>query len=181
MPPKKARTSPVWSDVKAKLAAVDRAGLLGLLQDLYAADKNNRTFLHSRLGVGADPLAVYKKAIESAVSFDWNKPVRLTEARKAIADYRKAIGKPDGMLELQTFFCERAMAFSMEFGFMDDAYASAIATQFAGAAGMLKVVLPPVRDEYVARLAAVVDLAGNVGYGLDSELGDLLAEAGFEV
>ena len=83
------------------------------------------------------------------------------------------------MLELQTFFCERAMAFSMEFGFMDDAYANAIATQFAGAAGMLKEVLPPARDEYVARLAAVVDLAGNVGYGLDTELAGLLEDAGF--
>ncbi len=178
---KKARTSPVWSDVKTRLAEFDRAGLLGLLQDLYGADKNNRTFLHSRLGVGTDPLAVYKKAIESAVSFDWNKPVRLTEARKAVADYRKAIGTPEGMMELQIFFCERAMAFSMEFGFMDDAYANAIATQFAGAAKTLKEVLPPARDEYAARLAAVVDLAGNVGYGLDSELGDLLAEAGFTV
>ena len=102
--------------------------------------------------MGADPLAVYKKAIESAVSFDWNKPVRLTDARKAVADYRKAIGKPEGMLELQVFFCERAMAFSMEFGFMDDAYASAIAMQFAGAAGMLKEAPTSARDEYVARL-----------------------------
>ena len=30
------KTTPSWSDVKAKLADFDRAGLIGLVQDLYA-------------------------------------------------------------------------------------------------------------------------------------------------
>jgi hypothetical protein len=30
-------TSPTWSDVKSKLAEFDRAGLFGIIQDLYAA------------------------------------------------------------------------------------------------------------------------------------------------
>jgi hypothetical protein len=34
--------------IKAKLASVDRLGLLGLIQDLYAAHKDNQTFLHAR-------------------------------------------------------------------------------------------------------------------------------------
>ena len=54
------RTSPVWSDVKGKLAAFDRAGLVGLVQDLYAASEANRTFLHAQFGLGADLLAPYK-------------------------------------------------------------------------------------------------------------------------
>ena len=58
------RTSPVWSDVKGKLAAFDRAGLVGLVQDLYAASEANRTFLHARFGLGADLLAPYKAMIE---------------------------------------------------------------------------------------------------------------------
>ncbi|BBJ22104.1 AAA family ATPase [Candidatus Nitrotoga sp. AM1P] len=35
------------------LSIFDRAGLLGLLQDLYAANKDNQTFLHARLSVWA--------------------------------------------------------------------------------------------------------------------------------
>ena len=36
--------------------AFDRAGLQGLVQDLYAASKDNQAFLHSRLGLGHDQL-----------------------------------------------------------------------------------------------------------------------------
>lgn len=40
--PKPARkTSPSWSDVKGKLADFDRAGLIGLVQALYVASKDN--------------------------------------------------------------------------------------------------------------------------------------------
>lgn len=43
------KTAHSWSDANAKLAAFDRAGLLGLVQDLYAASKDNRALLHARL------------------------------------------------------------------------------------------------------------------------------------
>ena len=54
------KTSPTWSDVKAKLADFDRAGLLGVVQDLYASSKDNQAFLHARFGLGVDLLAPYK-------------------------------------------------------------------------------------------------------------------------
>ncbi len=49
MATKNARPSaPSWSEVKTKLTDSDRAGLLGLVQDLYAASKENKTFLHDQ-------------------------------------------------------------------------------------------------------------------------------------
>jgi len=33
---------------------------MGLIQDLYAAHKENRTFLHARFGVGSNALQPYK-------------------------------------------------------------------------------------------------------------------------
>jgi hypothetical protein len=41
------KTTPSWTDVKDKLADFDRAGLIGLVQDLYAASKDNQAFLHA--------------------------------------------------------------------------------------------------------------------------------------
>ena len=41
--------SPTWSDVKIAILDFDRAGLQGLLQDLYAASKENQAFLHTRM------------------------------------------------------------------------------------------------------------------------------------
>jgi hypothetical protein len=51
-----AKSKPTWADVKTNLASFDRAALLGVLQDLYAADEANRAFLHARFGLSEDPL-----------------------------------------------------------------------------------------------------------------------------
>jgi hypothetical protein len=58
------KNTPGWSDVKTKLADFNRAGLLGLLQDLYVANKDNQTFLHARLSLGVDVLKPSKAAID---------------------------------------------------------------------------------------------------------------------
>ena len=58
------KSTPSWSDVKTKLADFDRAGLMGLVQDLYAASKDNQAFLHARFGIGEDVLKPYKAAID---------------------------------------------------------------------------------------------------------------------
>ncbi|MDY0013210.1 MAG: hypothetical protein RBS40_10010 [Rhodocyclaceae bacterium] len=60
---KPTKTTPSWSDVKTKLADFDRAGLLGLVQDLYAASKDNKAFLNARFGLGDDSLEPYKDVI----------------------------------------------------------------------------------------------------------------------
>ena len=39
---KKIKTKPSWVDVKEKLADIDRAGLMQLIADMYAADKINQ-------------------------------------------------------------------------------------------------------------------------------------------
>jgi len=57
-------SDPTWSDVKAKLVDFDRAGMLKLVQDLYAASKDNQNFLHARFELGNDVLEPYKVLIE---------------------------------------------------------------------------------------------------------------------
>jgi hypothetical protein len=42
------KSSLTWNDVKCKMADFDRAGLVGVLQALYAASRDNRAFLHAR-------------------------------------------------------------------------------------------------------------------------------------
>ena len=109
--------SPTWSDVRAALLDFDRAGLRGLVQDLYTASKDNQAFLHARLGLGHDQLQPFKASISKWISPDLMKdqPISVSKAKKAIADYKKAIGRPNGMAELSIFYCEEA------FGFLDPA------------------------------------------------------------
>ena len=105
--------SPTWSDVKTALLDFDRAGLRGLVQDLYTASKDNQAFLHARLGLGHDQLHPFKASISKWISPDLMKgqSVSVSKAKKAIADYKKAIGRPDGIAELSIFYCEEAFGF----------------------------------------------------------------------
>lgn len=54
--PRKTKSKPTWTDLKCNLAELDRNALLGLVQDLYAASKDNQAFLHARFGLGDDVL-----------------------------------------------------------------------------------------------------------------------------
>ncbi len=125
--------TPSWSDLKSKLADLDRAGLIGLVQDLYAASKDNQVFLHARFGLGAEVLKPYKATIDRWISPDVykNQDTSVTKAKKAISDYRKAIGRPNELAELMVFYCERAAGFSNEYGLDDEGYLDALVRMFA--------------------------------------------------
>jgi hypothetical protein len=133
-PPGPKKTSPTWRDVKATLADFDRAGLLGVVQDLYASSKDTQAFLHARLGLGVDLLRPYRDIIDRWLWPDIikNQSTSVSTARKAIADYKKATGQPEGLAELMVFFCERAAGFSNEVGLQDDGYAGALVRMFEG-------------------------------------------------
>ena len=105
--------SPSWTDVRASLLKFDRADLQGLIQDLYVTSKDNRAFLHARLGLGSDPLGPYKATISRWINPDLMKgeTVSISKAKRAIADYEKAIGRPEGLAELAIFYCEVAFSF----------------------------------------------------------------------
>jgi len=88
-------SKPTWTDVKTKLAAFDRAGLLGLVQHLYMASKDNQAFLHARFALaGDDGLKPYKATIDRWLWPDVfkNQDTSVAKAKKAIADYKKAVG-----------------------------------------------------------------------------------------
>jgi hypothetical protein len=103
-------SQPTWTDVKTQLASFDRPGLLDLIRDLYAAHKDNQTFLHARLGMGEDVLKPYQETLDRWLWPDVlrNQDTSVAKAKQAISSYKKAVGKPSGLAELAVFYCERA-------------------------------------------------------------------------
>ncbi|ODV03123.1 MAG: hypothetical protein ABT20_14715 [Rubrivivax sp. SCN 70-15] len=171
------KTTPSWSDLKAKLADIDRAGLIGLVQDLYASSKDNQAFLHARFGLGGDVLKPYKATIDRWLWPDVfkNQDTSVAKAKKAIADYKKAIGQPEGLAELAVFFCERAVGFSNDVGLQDEGYFDALVRMFDQACKAACGLPDGQRRERLARLDAVRRLGHNLGYGVGDDMDDLLA------
>ncbi len=173
------KTIPSWSDVKTRLADFDRAGLLGLVQDLYAASKDNKTFLHARFGLGDDPLEPYKDVITQWINPpDYRKPQSVAKAKKAISDYKKALGQPEGLAELTVFYCEEVFDFLAGCGMDDEGFYDALVRMFEQA---LKYVLalPAVQQAaFLARLDRVRQLGQDVGWGVGDDFEHFWAEAG---
>jgi hypothetical protein len=176
------RTSPTWIDVKAALLTFDRAGLQGLVQDLYAASADNQAFLHARLGLGHDQLKPYKTTISSWICPDLmrNQPVSVAKAKKAIADYKRAIGRPDGVAELSIFYCEEAFRFLESCGMEDESYFVALIRMYDQSLRVVLDLSSTDRGTYLERLGKLRSRAGYVGWGIQDELNNLWGAAAFD-
>jgi hypothetical protein len=175
----KEKSSPTWIDVKASLLTFDRTGLLGLIQDLYAVSKDNEAFLHARLGLGRNQLEPYRTRISKSISPDMmrNEPISVSKAKKAIADYKKAIGNPEGLAELSIFYCEEAINFLESCSFEDEGYFVALIRMYGRALTFVLKLTPGERADYLKRLDKLRPRSRCVGWGVEDNLNELWSDA----
>ncbi len=178
-PKKRQKSKPSWSDIKNKLADFDRAGFQQLISDLYALSKENQAFMHARLAVTANALDDYKKRISSALAPDIsrrNANPSVATAKKSISEYIKAIDDPLGILELRVYWCETAVAFSLEYGLDEIGYLEALIRQYRDACSAIPDIPEPQLTEFIERMECVRDDAAQIGYGVPDEMNDLLED-----
>jgi len=176
------KKKPSWSDVKTKLANFDRSGLIGLVQDLYAASRDNQAFLHARFALGDDALKPYKVTIDRWLWPDVfkNQDISVAKAKKAISDYKKAIGQSEGMAELMVFYCERAAGFCDDIGLQDEGYFDALVRMFEQALKIIAALPDEPRPALWDRLDVVRRISHNFGYGVGDGMDILLVEYGVD-
>jgi hypothetical protein len=175
---KAARSQPTWTAVKKKLLSLDRLALIGLIQDLYAVDRNNQVFLYSRFGLGEDVLKPYKEALDRWLWPDVlrNQDVSVTKAKQAISSYRKAVGESAGLAELMVHYCEAAAGFSNDIGLQDENFFNALVRMFEEAVEVTLQLSPKDRDAMIIRLDRVRTVSHNLGYGVGDDMDFLLAK-----
>jgi hypothetical protein len=171
--------SPTWSDVKTALMDFDHAGLRGLVQDLYTTNKDNQSFLHARLGLGHDQLKPFKAIISRWVSPDLMKgrPISISKAKKAIADYKKAVGRPDGMAELSIFYCEQALGFLESCSMDDEKYSAALTSMYGRSLEIVSSLPRAERSAYLERLGSLRLRGRNAGWVVEEEFNSLWYDA----
>ena len=175
---RQSKSKPTWANVKAKLAGFDRTALLSLVQDLYAAYKENQAFLHARLGLGEDVLEPYKKTIDRWL---WPDVLRrqetsVSKAKQAISDYKNALGDPEGLAELMVFYCERAAGFSKGVSHDDAGYFDALVRMFEQSLKITSTLAGNTRRVLLTRLDRVRNISHEFGYGVGDEMNVLLSE-----
>jgi hypothetical protein len=176
---KRKSASPTWIDIRGALSRFDRAGLLGLVQDLYAASRDNQAFLHARLGIGQDQLEPYKARILHWISPDLmrGQALSLSKAKKAISDYKKAIGRPEGLAELSIFYCEEALDFLESCSMEDEGYFVALIRMYDRSLKLVLNLPATDRANYLERLDKLRLRARGLGWGIQDELNESWHEA----
>lgn len=172
------KTKATWSSVKAKLTELDREGFVLLVRDLYADSKENQNFLHTRFGLGEDILKPYKASISKWVCPDVinSQDISVSKAEKAISDYQKALGLPEGIAELTVYYCEACSDFLCDCGMEDDDYFSALVLMFEQALLAIRNLESNQKNAFINRLERVQAKGQNWGWGVGDEMNALMAE-----
>lgn len=176
MPRRQEGSQPTWTDVKAQLSGFDRLGLLGLIQDLYLAHKDNQTFLHARFGLGKDILKPYKETLDRWLWPDVlrHQDTSVVKANQAISSFKRAVGDLAGLAELMVFYCECAAGFCNDVGYQDEAYFDALVRMFEQALTTIARLSAADRTPLIARLDRVRVISHNFGYGVGDDMDSLL-------
>lgn len=171
---------PTWTEIRQALSSYEKPELLGLIQELYKLNADNKVFLTSRLmEVDLDALAEpYRKTIQA----EFNPPrgfprLNLRAARKAINDFKKACHDPTAIADLMIFYVEQGVICTNNYGDISEGFYSSLESVYAEA---IKVITqtgdPMVIESFRPRLRRIVRNTSSIGWGFPDELSQMYAE-----
>jgi hypothetical protein len=165
-----------WSEVKARLEALDRKGLVSLLGDLYDANVANRRFLHSRLTPGSRAIEEYRRLVADAIYPDpfSKRRVSLRDAAAAIVEYRRSTGDASGTVDLMLTFVEAGTEQAADLGYGDEAYFGALQIRLDAVAKEFDTLPADECAKARARLGRIQVRAQAVGWGFSDAVDEVL-------
>ena len=93
--------------------------MVSLVAEIYQLSKQNQAFLHARYADAEAAMEDCKKIISDCLYPDVqrDRPLQVAKAKKAVADFCKAVAEPMRHAELMVFFLEQGNAFTVEYGY----------------------------------------------------------------
>lgn len=168
-----------WSRIRKELDGWSRPALIALLHDLYQASAANRDFVNARFqaeendGAAIEPYR--KRIVDQFFPARGFGKLRLSDARKAIRDYKKATGNIAGTLDLLLTYVENGTEFTQQFGDINASFYSSLAS----ALNELVILFLNGGEEYYPhfreRLQRLDARADGIGWGFGDELRDQIA------
>ena len=102
--------------------------------------------------------------------------ISISKAKKAISDYKKAVGRPEGLAELSVFYCESCKRFLEDCGMEDERYYDALVRMFEQALKVIRSIDPEQQAAFWERLDVVRQESENWGWGVCDAMDNLMAE-----
>jgi len=163
---KKSKNKISWLEAKNILSKKDNRELLKLIADLYSLSDKNRTFIQARYSL-IDPLKPYKEIISRSLYPDpmENESLKLGVGRKAISEYKKAVGDPSGVLELSIHYIECGHNFTLAYGDIDEQFYDSLESMFDKVLKLVKQFDLEIIDKYFPRLLSLANEVSGIGWG----------------
>ena len=168
-----------WSAVKSAVIKLSHDDLLSLVADLYRLSKPNQAFLHARYADAEAAMEDCKKIISDCLYPDMqrDRPLQVAKAKKAVADFCKAVAEPMRHAELMVFFLEQGNAFTVEYGDVDAGFYNALLTMARRATETISVLPHELQQAFRDRFAEVVQSSSGIGWGYHDELVEIYGAA----
>lgn len=170
-----------WKMLRSSLQEQSKPDLLSLVKDLYELRRENRTFLEVRFLSDQDSMEALRRRIAEALSPDpfSSRDLSLRAGREAIRDYRRAVGDPQGMVDLMLLYVESGTEYSSDLGYGNGPFFDSLESMFTAALKELFKLDESEREGPLARVHRILDLAKNLGWGYGDALEAALLQSPF--
>jgi hypothetical protein len=168
-----------WSTIKTAASELSQKELLGLVGELYRLSSQNKAFLHARFADQSIAMDEFKTIVSECLNPDVSRdrPLQVAKAKKAVADFCKAVADPAAHAELMLFFLEQGNAFTLEYGDIDAGFYSALVAMARHAAEVICSLPIGLQEPFMERLGEVVRSSSGIGWGYHDDLADIYAAA----
>jgi hypothetical protein len=170
-------TKSTWRDVKTQLEYLDQAQLIELLRKMWQDLPESKLYLINAVTPGADISAEverYRKIIKDR--FFPTRGVgdmKLNRARKAISDFAKSHPPPVALAELMLFYVEQGVAFTREYGDIDEPFYNSLVTMFESLVALIEKHGMEIYGPLGARIEQLRRASRGFGWGFSDEMSEL--------
>lgn len=165
-----------WRNIRRRLDKWPKPALIALVKDIYNASSDNRDFLQARFQAeensGAALETYRRKIVEQFFPVHGFGKLKLTEARKAIRDYRNATGNLPGTIDLMLTYVESGTEFTLQLGDISEPFYNSLESVLNE---MAQLLLRQGADHYPRfrdRVQRLTTHANQIGWGYGDALRD---------
>lgn len=165
------------TELKKVLNQNTKEELISLLSECYKSNDTVKEFISARYA-GENTInkicELYKEKIYNSFFPTRGYSFKLSEARKAITDFKKLCSDEKLILDLMLFYVEMGVEFTNTYGDINESFYNSMESMYSSVVKALnKQDSPVMYNEFQSRLKAVVDDTGNVGWGFHDTLTEI--------
>lgn len=160
------------AEIKKELKKLEKDKLIDLFADLYKRNKSVKEFLDFYANPNERELfEKYRDKVYEAFYPKRGFGYKLRDGKQAITDFKKLEPSSEFLADLTLFYVETGVQFTVDFGDIDEAFYSSIASSYLTALKLMKK--EGLLDKFAERAHKVVDDTSDIGWGFHDYLFDV--------